>query len=131
VEPSPGALRRLTGHLARLLSLRLALAAEELGGTVEQWLRWLTLAALIVALAALALLFVGAALAAALWPLLGWPVLLLVALLYALLAIGVALLLTDRLRTAAPLLEITRRELARDLAALQAGPANEERPHGR
>ena len=127
MDTPAGALRRIASHAARLLSLRMALAAEELGAAGEQWLRWLALAAAIVALLALALLFVGAAVAAALWPVLGWPALMLVALFYALFAVGMGLLLADRLRSAPPLLEVTRRELTRDLAGLQSGPAAPER----
>lgn len=109
-----GALRRIGAHALRLLSLRVALAAEELDAARGQWLRWLALAVSIVLLAMLALLAVGAAVAAAFWPQIGWPILLVIAAVYG----GFAALLLGRLqaqvRAAPPLLAATRHEFERD-----------------
>lgn len=118
-------LRGLAAHGLQLARLRAELAAEELDAARAQWLRWVALAVLAAALAALTLLAIGAAVAVALWPALGWPVLLVVAAAYGLAAWALLGWLQRDVQAAPPLLAVTRRELARDLALLQGGREEE------
>ncbi len=116
-----GALGRIGAHALRLVTLRVALAADELDAARLQWLRWLALVLGFVALAALALLTLGAGFAAAFWPQFGWPVLLIVAAVYALAAAWVLHRLVGEVRAAPPLLDLTRHELDKDLRVVRAG----------
>jgi uncharacterized membrane protein YqjE len=116
-----GALGRIGAHALRLVTLRVALAADELDAARLQWLHWLALVLGFLALAALALLALGAGFAAAFWPQFGWPVLLIVAAVYALAAAWVLHRLVGEVRAAPPLLDLTRHELDKDLRVVRAG----------
>jgi uncharacterized membrane protein YqjE len=128
-----GSLRRIAAHALRLVSLRAALAAEEIDAARMQWLRWAALALLAVMLATLTLLALGAAVAAAFWPAVGWPILLAVGAGYGLAAYLLLSRVQSEVRAAPPLLDVTRRELARDFDLLRGNASasgSAEAPHG-
>ncbi len=113
------AVARVGGSLIGLLHNRLELASLELDEARDR------LVVTLVAALAAALLLAGAAVALsawiafALWPVLGHAVLGLIALVYAIAAIGLITGLRRRLRGAPPLLGDTLTELKRDVASMR------------